>query len=286
MTEPIRCAALSRAFARTFAAAAVLAVAALSTAQPARAQASGDPVIGKLLFDDTPNQTNNQQLGACVNCHGSVENRRIQISGNQFGPLTFATAQSRLQTAINSNTGGSMGQFSVLTAAQVDDLAAYIADLPRTSATQLDFAPSAVNVEERLPLDLTQATAPSGTLGTVRVSSVVISGMNASDFSLATDSCSTQTLAANGTCRVTVRFMSATTAAKSARVTYTLNPSGSLTDFTREVVLTGAVAVATPPPPATPPSGGDSGGGALGFGWLAALAAAVVAARRVTRRPR
>ena len=247
------------------------------------AQASGDAVTGKLLFDDTPNQVGNQQLNLCNNCH-TVESRRERIGGNQFGPVTFASAQGRLQTAINSNTGG-MGQFSVLSATQVSDLAAYIADTPGTSPTRLDFAPSAVNVAQSLPLDLMHAAAPSTLLGTVRVTSVVISGANASDFSLTSDACTAQTLIASGTCRVTVRFISATTALKSATLTYTFDPLGSILNFTRTVTLSGAVAVATPPP-APPPSGDDSGGGALGFGWLAALAAAVVATRRVTRRPR
>jgi cytochrome c553 len=256
---------------------------ALVAATPAHAQTSGNPVTGKLLYEDTPNQVNNQQINACVNCH-TVESRRQLLSGNQFGPVPFATAQSRLQGAINANTGG-MGQFSVLSAQEVVDLAGYLSDTPKTSATQLDFAPGAVNVAASLPLDLTHAIATSAT---IRVTSVAISGTNASDFSVTSDACSLQTLNASGTCRVTVRFMSATTAGKSARITFTLDPSNSTTNFTREVVLTGAVAVAAPPPaPAPSPAPApatDTGGGSLGWPWLAALAAAVAATRRATRR--
>ncbi len=284
MTEPIRCPGA----ARFLLASSVLVLAAL-VASPARAQASGDAVIGKLLFDDTPNVVGNQQLGACWNCHSTVENRRIQLSGNQFGPLSFATALSRLQSAIGSNVGGAMGQFSVLSTDQVRDLAAYLADLPTTSDTQLDFAPSAINMAQSLSVDLTNAKAPSTTLGnTVRVATVAISGANASDFTITSDACVLQTLSANGTCRVTVRFMSATTAAKNATLTFTLDPAGSVTNFTRTVALTGAVAVAAPPPASSPSGGGGDGGGggALGVGWLAALAAAVIATRRATRRTR
>jgi cytochrome c553 len=286
MTQSTRCAAPPRAFARTLATSVVLVAAAWSAAPAVKAQSSGDAVIGKLLFDDTPNQASSQQLNAaCANCH-DVASRRARIEPNQapFGLIAMPTAQARLQSAINANTGG-MGQFSVLTAQEVRDLAAYIADSPTTSATQLDFAPSAVNVSQSLPLDLTQAAAPAGTFGNVRVASVAIGGTNASDFSITSDACSLQTLAASGTCRITVRFVSATTAGKSARLTFTLDPSTSTSNFTREVTLTGAVTVATPSP-APAPSGGDGGGGALGLGWLAALAAAVVATRRVTRRSR
>jgi cytochrome c553 len=287
MLKPNSATARLRVFTSRCARGALLAIAALAVTPHAFAQSSGDAVVGKLLYEDTPNQATSQQLNAaCANCH-TVDSRRARIEPNQapFGLISLATAQGRLQSAINSNVGG-MGQFSVLTTQEVRDLAAYIADSPAASATQLDFAPSAVNVSQSLPLDLRHAAAPAGTFGNVRVASVAISGTNASDFSITSDACSLQTLTANGTCRVTVRFVSATTAGKTARLTFTLDPSTSTSNFTREVTLNGAVTVAAPPPAPPSSGGGDSGGGALGAGWLAALAAAVVATRRATRRPR
>ena len=272
-----------RAFALTFAVAALSAAALLATA--AQAQATGDAAVGKLLFDDTVNQSGNSMLtGACTTCH-SVGNRRNRISGGGgvFAAVGFDTAQARIVAAITGVSA--MNQFVILGDAEIRNLAAYIADTPRTSDDTLDFAPSAVNVAQSLPLDLTNAATNSTDNlagGRVTVSSVAIVGANTADFSITSDACSLQLLALGATCRVTVRFASATTAARAATLRFTLDPEFPTTApaYTRDVPLTG-VAAGTAPPSAP---GDDDGGGALGWGWLAALAAAVAALRRAPRR--
>ncbi len=162
MNEPMRCSVPARAHAHIVAPIVLIAGAAVGSRRQRAHRRAATQSNGKLLFDDTPNHDRQPAVGRLRELSRvGREPARMQISGNQFGPLSFATAQSRLQSAINSNVGGAMGQFSVLTSTQVSDLAAYIADLPRTSATQLDFAPSAVNTAQNLPIDLTNAVVPS-----------------------------------------------------------------------------------------------------------------------------
>jgi MYXO-CTERM domain-containing protein len=62
-------------------------------------------------------------------------------------------------------------------------------------------------------------------------------------------------------------------------MTMTLREVGAASSFTRTVALSGAVAVVSTPPSTTPVAT-DEGGGALGWHWLAALAAATGLARR------
>lgn len=278
-----------RAFALTFAVAALSAAALLATA--AQAQTAGDPAAGKLLFDDTVNQTGNQMLtGNCTTCH-SVLSRRNRLSGGggEFAIVDLTLAQTRIAAAIANIPA--MNQFGFLGDAEIRHIAAYIADTPKTSYAQLDFATSGVNVAQSLPLDLTNAVTNSTTTATgarVTVQSVAISGANAADFSITGDNCTAQTLESVGamsgssTCRVTVRFSSATTAGKTATLRFTLDPASSTTHFTRDVALSGVAAGAAPAP--APAPGSDDGGGALGFGWLAVLAAAVAALRFAPRR--
>lgn len=274
-----------RAFALTFAIAALSAATLLATAQ---AQTTGDPATGKLLYDDTPGQTGNQMLtGACNTCHSVLDRRnRISNGGGDFAAVGVETARLRLIAAISGVP--QMGQFSFLSDAEIRNLASYIADTPKTSYDTLDFAPSAVNVAQSLPLDLNNAVTNSTTNlggGRVAVTGVAIVGANAGDFSLTSDACTSQMLALGGTCRVTVRFASATTAARTATLRFTLDPEFPTTtpNYTRDVALTG-VAAGAAPAPAPAPGGDDGGGGALGAGWLAALAAAAAAAAATRRR--
>ena len=48
-------------------------------AAPSSAQTAGDPAAGKLLFEDTPNESGTVQLGTCTNCH-TVQDRRSRIA--------------------------------------------------------------------------------------------------------------------------------------------------------------------------------------------------------------
>jgi mono/diheme cytochrome c family protein len=251
----------------------VLAAAALLwlalNADPAAAQ---NAVAGKLLFDNTINATGINTLpGACTSCHVSVQNRRTQIGGSPYAEISRTTAVNRLVAAIASQP--SMRPFQALSPAQIQDIAAYIADTPETSTDQLNFSASAVNTAAAAQfVDLRHAVATTEALTVV---SVAITGANAARFTRTSDTCDQQTLPAGGTCRVTIAYSSPDTAGTMVPLTFTLRQGAATTTFTRTMFLNGAVAVSTPPPGGA--SVADSGGGALGWPWLAALGAATAA---------
>lgn len=252
-------------------------------AGPGWAQTTGDPAAGKLLFEDTPGETGMGQLGACTNCH-SIHDRRNRIASGTisttppFTAVSFTSATGRFGTAIASNYGGAMGQFSALNNTQFTNIAAYIADTPKLSVASLSFSPSAINTNTlSQDVDLSNAV----TNGTLTITSVAISGTGAARFTSTADSCTSQTIAASttstaSTCRVSVRFSAPNTTAYTATMTLTMRVQGSMTTFTRTLPLSGQVA--TPPPAGG--GGGDSGGGGLGLVWLAGLALATAALAR------
>lgn len=265
----------SRSPQRLLAAAALLCLAV--GAAPAFAQ---NAVTGKALFDDTINSTGiNTFTGDCFRCHQSVQNRRIKIGGSPYAEISLTTASNRLGTAIGSVPA--MQQFQALSAAQIQDLAAYIADTPETSTDQLNFTASAVNSASAAQfVELKHAKATTETL---RVVSVAITGTTGSRFTRTSDTCDQQTLPAAGTCRVTITYSAPDTAGSMVPLIFTLRQGTSTTNFTRTMFLNGSVAVTTPPPGGTA-SSSDSGGGALGWPWLAALAIATAALLRSRRR--
>lgn len=260
---------------------AAIALAALLTL-PAAAQTTDDPVAGRALFDDTMAETGQTFSANCSGCH-SVQSRRAQLSGSNdpFGMIAWDLAAGRL---VNAITGGvpEMSQFGgVLTQRQVYDLAAYLADTPRTSSTALDFSASAVNTPSAAQdIDLRHAVATDESLSVVSVS---ISGSSAARFTRSADACETQTLAPGASCRISLNFSSPDTQGHTASLDLTLRQGASTTTFTRSVALTGVASSTTTPPPPAGGNDSDSGGGALGLGWLAALGAAVAALSRRRR---
>jgi hypothetical protein len=168
-----------------------------------------------------------------------------------------------------------MGQYTQLDSQQVRDIAAYIADTPKTSAADLDFTATAINTNTlSQTVDLTNAA----TSGTLTITNVAITGTGAARFTSTSDTCSAQTLAARGSCRVAVRFSAPDAAAYAASLTLTMRVQGTTTTFTRDVALSGQV---NTPAPQTPSA--DEGGGALGPAWLCGLALATVALARRRR---
>ncbi len=269
---------------RLSAAAAAAAVLCLTlAATPGWAQ---DAVTGKALFEDTINASGiNTLTGNCTSCHGSVQNRRTKIGGSPYAEISLTTASNRLGSAIASVSA--MRQFQALSAAQIQDIAAYIADTPETSTDQLNFTASAVNTATASQfVELKHARATTETL---RVMSVAITGATASRFTRTSDTCDQQTLPAGGSCRVTITYSAPDTAGSMVPLTFTLRQGTSTTDFTRTMFLNGSVAVTTPPPGGTASGSESGGGGALGWPWLAALALATTllwAARRSPARLR
>ncbi|KNZ31990.1 MAG: hypothetical protein AD742_14550 [Methylibium sp. NZG] len=240
---------------------------------PSHAQ---DAAQGKRLFDDTPNVSGlNNLTGNCGSCHGTVENRRIKIGGSRYAEISVAQASDRFRIAVASV--GAMQQFDALTAEQVQDLAAYLADTPRVSEAQLDFTATAVNAATApKSVVLRHAVAASRTL---RVVGVAVDGPDATRFVRSADACDGQTLMPGGTCAVSLQFAATDTAGRTGRLVLTLEESGSAAAFTRSVALNGAVSPGVGPPAPTPgaASAADGGGGgAVSAAWLAGLALAVL----------
>lgn len=246
-------------------------------AAPAWAQSTPNPVNGKALFEDTGLASGNNTIGSCTNCHSSVQERRAKISGNTaLSPaMSYETTISRLGAAIG-NVGG-MAQFKVLSGEDIADLAAYIADTPKASATSLTFTATAVNTISAV--QSVRITAPVAANGALRITNIAIAGTGAAKFTR-TYSCDNKTFAAAESCDIGVTFSPNDTAAANPVLTVTMNEGASTTPITRRVTLNGSVSAATPTPtptPTPPATGDDSGGGAIGWGWLLAMAAATAA---------
>lgn len=248
------------------------------SAAAASAQAANDPARGRLLFNDTPGVSGINTLpGSCVNCHVSVQDRRLAIGGNAFADISLSTAMTRFQQAVQNRP--EMRAFNALDVQDALDIAAYIADTPKTSASELDFSPSAINTAT-LPQTVT-LTNSIATTESLHVLGVTISGTGASRFTRTSDLCDLQTIGPGASCNVQVSFSAPDTAVSMPTLKFALRQGSATTSFERTVVLTGAVEDAPAPAPAPSP---DSGGGALGFEWLAGLAlAAHLLARKRSR---
>lgn len=259
-----------------------LALAAAVLASPAFAQTpAGDAVRGKALFDNPAQASGNPGLATCASCHGSVEARRATISQNTGGAydpyasIEYETAMTRLVAALQGQQA--MAAFRVLTAQQVSDIAAYLADTPKTNPaneTQLNFVAANNGFSTASPVTLTHARATTENLVVTDVSVV---GTGASQFVIGNRAaCAGVTLAPNASCAISVTYSPTTNAAASADLVLTMRqgPSTNPT-FERALPLRGQIASAG--------GGGgssDSGGGALGLGWLLALGAAVLGLSR------
>lgn len=264
-----------------------LALVAATTAGGLVQAQSADVNRGRLLYELTPEETGINSLQRCRDCHTNafsnaaldpVAERRRKIGGSEFAAITPALARTRLST-VGLNEPD-MAQFrTTLNAQDLDDLAAYIADTPKTSADSLELSAPAVGGNDSAFFKLTHSTATTFPL---IVNSVAVTGSNAIAF--VASGCQGQTLPAGNQCDVQVQFTAADTARKTGQVVLSLRQQG--VDFTRTVAVTGGVTGVTPPgsgggslnPGGT---GGSGGGGALGGTWLLALAAAALAARRV-----
>lgn len=247
---------------------AVISMALFLFALASAAQAQGNPVAGKSLFENGSGTTQ-----SCVACHGNVENRRAAIDPG--GDLDFDLVRARFLQAITAYPS-QMGQYRAgFTEQQKNDVAAYIADVPKARPNLVDFRASATGVETA-PATVTfrhavTATAPL-TLGAVG-----LSGTNPADFrirSAGTTCANNLVLAAGASCTVNVSFLTSTAGAKSALLNFPYT-QGS-TNVTRTAQLSGAVG--DPPPPSSANPAG--GGGALAVGWIALLLAALGAKRR------
>lgn len=242
----------------------------------AHAQSADNPVTGKALFENTASASGNAGLPSCTNCHGSVEARRSQLSGtgDSYADITFDTAMMRFTAALANQPD--MRPLRVLTNQQVRNIAAYIADTPKTSPvseTQLNFSATLNGNSPPQTVKLSHATATSENLQIVSVAAI---GTGQANF-VVQPACNGVTLTPSNSCSLTVTYAPTTTTLSTPDLVFTLRQGPSTnTTFERVLFLNGSVTSTTPP--AT-----DSGGGALGLGWLAALGTAVAALARRRR---
>lgn len=256
---------------------------ALLCAGGASAQTSGNPATGKLLFDNTPlNSDVGTITTSCPACHGTVEDRRQRIAatstldGGAYADIDFDTAYTRFTNALNNV--GAMAQFRALSTQQRADLAAYLGDTPELTPendTVASFTVSAVNNSSTpLAVSVKHATATTTNL---QIVGVQVTGNEAGNFSVTTQ-CYGAVLAPGGSCGVSLTYSPRNANNSAPDLVLTLRQGGS-GDFERVLHLDGRIAVAQPPG-----SGDDDeGGGAIGGLWLGALAAAVALLARRRR---
>jgi mono/diheme cytochrome c family protein len=251
-------------------------------AAPSSAQTSGDPQAGEALFADVANIAAMPSVvfNNCTDCHGSVQERRIHIGGSPFADISFDTAAARLRGQISAQAADQMGQYRALSGPQIADIAAYIADTPKVTATGLSalntlaFSASASGVGVSKSLTIRHSLATGENLQIKSVS--LASGTSA--FTRGNQCPTNMLLAPAGTCTFSVSYTPSSTAAESKLLTITMQ-QGTVS-FTRTITLNGSLAGVTQP--SAPAPADDSGGGALGGLWLSglALATAMLARRR------
>jgi cytochrome c553 len=248
------------------------------------AQATGDPVRGKALFDNTPGASGiGTIVRSCPDCHLTVADRRVRIAETSgldwgaFADIDLDTALTRFAQAVQSQSQAGMGQYQVLSDQQKRDIAAYLGDTPETTPendSQLSFTATAINtISMAQPVVLKHAIATTTNL---QVVSVQVAGTEAGNFSV-TQQC-VGPLTPGSQCIASVTYSPRNANASTPDLVFTLR-QGTSGDFERVLRLSGSVAGTTPPPA----SGEDSGGGALGSTWLAGLVFAIgLLARRRT----
>jgi cytochrome c553 len=178
-----------------------------------RANAADSPTLGQSLYLDTPTASGVACITqSCLGCHGEVGNRRTAVGGSANAQITLALALARLQDRIQNQT--EMASFKALSAQQVRDLAAYIADTPSVTPTELDFSAPAVNTTT-LPqsIDLKHAVTTGSSLV---IDGIAITGVNSARFTRSADGCTAQTLAPDASCRVSYTFASLRTALRAS----------------------------------------------------------------------
>lgn len=245
----------------------------------AQAQTTGDPVAGQALFENTPAASGKAGITmSCPACHGSVQDRRSAISaatgngGDINADISFDAAMTRFTQALTGQPD--MRPFQALDLQQVRNIAAYLADTPKTTPTsesQLNFSAALNGNSAAQTVSLKHSTAVSENLQVTRVEAV---GTGAANFVLAKAGCEGVTLTPTGSCSITVTYAPVDSTISTPALVFTLKQGASTTTFERVLFLNGSIAS-----PTTPPAD-DSGGGALGGGWLAALGLAIGALAR------
>jgi trimeric autotransporter adhesin len=199
------------------------------------AHAAGE-ANGKVLYNQVVSGLNCSNSG----CHGTDPT----LGKNK---ILNGKSASVIQSAINNNTGG-MGVFSVFTAAQITDIAAYItnpaaangAPIATPSVTTLNF-PTAVAVNSA-------SAASPFTITNTGTAALVISTVtsNTADFTVS-GTCANATVAVNANCTINVVFNPKAAGALTGGVTIKHNAGTLSTTVALTGTGTGTPAVTVAP---------------------------------------
>ncbi|MGD9832609.1 MAG: hypothetical protein AB7U92_07655, partial [Piscinibacter sp.] len=168
-----------------------------------------------------------------------------------------------------------MAPLRVLTAQQVADIAAYIADTPKIdppAEEQINFTSAPNGNSAARAVTLTHAVTATENLV---VTEITLFGTGATSFVIGNAAaCQGVTLTPTQSCAINVTFAPTGTAPASADLVLRMREGATNNaTFDRVLPMSGTVSGGTT-------SSGDGGGGALGFGWLLALCAAVAGLSR------
>ncbi len=195
---------------------------------------AADAVAGKTLYLNTSPM-------ACSVCHGT------DVSKNQAKILKGANNPNLITSAINGNVGG-MGVYkTTLTATQIADIAAFIANPNATatapaislSSTAITFASQSVGSTSAAQTITVNNTGTAG----LNFTGITLAGTNALEFTKSGTCSTANPVAAGSSCTVTASFIPNTIGTKSANISLTHNATGSPNSIT----LSGTAAAAAAP---------------------------------------
>lgn len=199
----------------------VLAAAMWAALGIAPAAQAADALNGKTLYLNGPVSGGT----ACAACHGASP------AANVSGVLKAANTPSVITSAFAANRGGMgsiyNGKFS---AAEIEDLAAFIGNPAVTAAPAATLAPAALSFSGtavgQASAALSTTLANSGNAA-LNIATLAVGGANAGDFAISGGSCSAGgTVAAGANCTVQLVFRPSAAGARSAALTISHNGAG------------------------------------------------------------
>lgn len=234
----------------------LFAASAVTLASLAGGAHAADPVNGKAIY-----QNGKSGLPGCSGCHGLDP-------ANGTNNIAAGKDWTVIKSAIASNRGG-MGMYATaLTDADLQDIAAYIANpASGTPSPQAALAPTSLafgNQTLGVPSSVRTATLSNAGTATLTIQNITIGGANTSDFARAGTCALGTNLNAGASCTIDVTFTPVASGGRSATISIAHNAAASPT----ALALSGTGVAPTPTAPAvtfTPT--------ALDFGAVNVLAA-------------
>ncbi len=179
----------------------------------------------------------------CAQCHNA---KPRQDSGSVMFGANYAPG---IQLAIDGRVPDMSILQGVLSASDVDDVAAYLGSLQGSGGTGTLNVPSALNFASQEVG--TQSSATQLTIantGSASVSIFSVSSNNLAEFPVTGNNC-TGTVIAGGNCKIKVAFMPSASGARGGTITVASSGTGS----PQSIVASGSGTAAPPPPPPPPP---------------------------------